>query len=249
MKRFFILFISMLTLMPVVAQTQEEIRGWYDKGLGLYKQGNYTEAIKWLTKAAEKGDVDAQFGVGMCYVNGQGVTSDHAEGMKWWTMAAEQDHLYAQAHLGQFYLLGVGIEKDPTLAAKWLTKAAEKGYAESQYLLGMCYDNGWGVKTDAEMAINWLKKSAEQNYEKAQVLLDKLNTKATEYYLKGLDLKKQSRYGEAAELWKKAAEYGLAKAQVSLGICYANGEGVPQDDTEVAKWIRKAAEQGDADAQ
>ena len=30
---------------------------------------------------------------------------------------------------------------------------------------------------------------------------------------------------------------------------YANGEGVPQNDAEAVKWYRKAAEQGDAEAQ
>ena len=30
---------------------------------------------------------------------------------------------------------------------------------------------------------------------------------------------------------------------------YDNGEGVPEDDTEAVTWYRKAAEQGDADAQ
>ena len=30
---------------------------------------------------------------------------------------------------------------------------------------------------------------------------------------------------------------------------YDNGEGVPEDDREAAKWYRKAAEQGDASAQ
>src|SRR5262249_44552554 len=34
-----------------------------------------------------------------------------------------------------------------------------------------------------------------------------------------------------------------------LGTCYANGDGVPQDLTEAATWLRRAAEQGVAEAQ
>jgi TPR repeat protein len=30
-----------------------------------------------------------------------------------------------------------------------------------------------------------------------------------------------------------------------LGVCYVNGEGVPQNYAEAVKWYRKAAEQGD----
>ena len=34
-----------------------------------------------------------------------------------------------------------------------------------------------------------------------------------------------------------------------LGCCYGNGEGVEKDEAESVKWYRKAAEQGNADAQ
>jgi len=47
----------------------------------------------------------------------------------------------------------------------------------------------------------------------------------------------------------KAAEQGDADAQVNLGVCYCNGDGVQQDYTVAAKWFRKAAEQGNADGQ
>ncbi|MDE0835771.1 MAG: tetratricopeptide repeat protein [Akkermansiaceae bacterium] len=48
---------------------------------------------------------------------------------------------------------------------------------------------------------------------------------------------------------KERAEQGDADAQCNLGVMYANGEGVPEDDAEAVKWFRKAAEQGHADAQ
>lgn len=41
---------------------------------------------------------------------------------------------------------------------------------------------------------------------------------------------------------KKRAETGDTKAQVQLGIAYASGNGVAPDDSEAAKWFRKAAE-------
>ncbi len=46
-----------------------------------------------------------------------------------------------------------------------------------------------------------------------------------------------------------AAERGDAFAQYSLGVVYANGEGVPEDDVEAIRWFQAAAEQGDALAQ
>ena len=40
------------------------------------------------------------------------------------------------------------------------------------------------------------------------------------------------------------AELGVAGAQFNLGVMYAEGRGVPQDDAEAARWYRLAAEQG-----
>ena len=42
---------------------------------------------------------------------------------------------------------------------------------------------------------------------------------------------------------------GDARAQNSLGLMYAKGEGVPQNYAEAVKWVRRAAEQGNAAAQ
>ena len=48
---------------------------------------------------------------------------------------------------------------------------------------------------------------------------------------------------------RHAAEQGIARAQLTLGFMYANGEGVPQDAAEAVRWYRLAAEQGHASAQ
>ena len=45
------------------------------------------------------------------------------------------------------------------------------------------------------------------------------------------------------------AERGDAVAQYNLGVMYAEGRGVPLDDTEAVRWYRLAAEQGDIVAQ
>jgi len=45
------------------------------------------------------------------------------------------------------------------------------------------------------------------------------------------------------------AEKGDAEAQNNLGVRYATGRGVPKDDVEAVKWLRKAADQNYAEAQ
>lgn len=49
--------------------------------------------------------------------------------------------------------------------------------------------------------------------------------------------------------WRESAEQGDLEAQYNLGLMYANGEGVAENNAEAAKWFRKAAEQGDVTAQ
>ena len=56
-------------------------------------------------------------------------------------------------------------------------------------------------------------------------------------------------YATALRLLRPLAEQGNAAAQFNLGIMYANGRGVPNDDVQAVKWFRLAAEQGYAVAQ
>ena len=48
---------------------------------------------------------------------------------------------------------------------------------------------------------------------------------------------------------RTCAEQGDARVQFMLGIMYAGGNGVPEDDVEAVRWCRLAAEQGNANAQ
>ena len=48
---------------------------------------------------------------------------------------------------------------------------------------------------------------------------------------------------------RQAAEQGDATAQFHLGLMYANGDEIPEDDREAVKWFSEAAEQGIPKAQ
>jgi TPR repeat protein len=47
------------------------------------------EAAKWYRKAAEQDNALAQFNLGVCYNNGQGMAKDEVEAVKWWRKAAQ----------------------------------------------------------------------------------------------------------------------------------------------------------------
>ncbi len=66
---------------------------------------DYKEAAKWYRKAAEQGDADAQFRLGVMYHEGEGVSQDYTEAAKWSRKAAEQGDASAQINLGVMYHL------------------------------------------------------------------------------------------------------------------------------------------------
>ena len=65
----------------------------------------------------------------------------------------------------------------------------------------------------------------------------------------GLKAAQAGDFQTALKEWKPLADQGHAGAQYTLGWMYANGEGVPEDDAEAARWYRLAADQGHAYAQ
>ncbi len=66
-------------------------------------------------------------------------------------------------------------------------------------------------------------------------------------YLRGQGVPKGD---QQAALWsRKAADQGVAEAQLLLGSIYAEGQGVPKDDQQAVFWYRKASDQGNALAQ
>lgn len=44
--------------------------------------------------------------------------------------------------------------------------------------------------------------------------------------------------------FRKAADLSNKKAQFALGRAYANGRGVPQDDSQACGWYKMAGDQG-----
>ena len=72
------------------SEPELDAKACFDKGLEYYNKSNYTEAVKWYRKAADQGDAIAQYQLGRCYYNGEGVQQDYAEAIKLYRKAAEQ---------------------------------------------------------------------------------------------------------------------------------------------------------------
>ena len=100
MRKAFALFCAAaLTLLFAGCGETPEEQG--NKGVLCYGSGNYPEAVKWFQKAAEQGYAEAQNNLGVCYMNGIGVSKNNDEAVKWFRQAARQGHAYARKTLKQ----------------------------------------------------------------------------------------------------------------------------------------------------
>lgn len=134
---------------------------------------SFAQLAEAYKKAAEQGDANAQYNLGVCYKRGEGgVDQDYNKAVYWYRKAAEQGLAEAQHNLGVCYINGEGVPKVIEKAVFWWEKAAAQGYANSQYNLGYCYEFGEGVDVDYNKAVYWYKKAAEQGDKDAQLALN-----------------------------------------------------------------------------
>lgn len=199
--------------------------------------GDASPSVAELRGAAERGDANAQFGLGRKYLMGEGVPKDHTQALKWYRKAADLGDASAEAVVGSFYDGGDVVAKDAAEAFKWYRKAADQGDSFGEAGLGTLYGTGRGVPRDEAEALKWIRRSAEHGSAIGQA---KLGAK----YALGIGVPED--HTEAAKWTRKAAERGYILAQAGLAGFYLRGLGVPKDPAQAAKWFREAADQGDA---
>ena len=99
-----------------------------------YQYGNngakqdFAQAKDWLTKSAEKGNVDAKYGLGVAYEFGQGVPQNYTKAADWYEKASAQNQLNATFRLGMLYENGHGVKQDYKKALSLYNKVVEKGF-------------------------------------------------------------------------------------------------------------------------
>ena len=127
-----------------------------------------------VNKAAEQGDADSQFHLGLLYTLGDGVPKDDSKCIQLYTKAAEQGHVSAQAMLGFIHRKGIGVPKNPTAAIKYYTMAAEQGHAEAQHDLGHIHWKGEFGSVDHVKAYAWASTSNDHGFQPAKKVLDEI---------------------------------------------------------------------------
>ena len=83
------------------------------------------------TSAADRGDPDAEFGLGMLYERGDGeLRQSYKEADRWYQKAADHDHVGAEYRLALIWSAGTDdFAADLVEAYKWILLASESGLA------------------------------------------------------------------------------------------------------------------------
>ena len=237
---------------------------------GLNKNLEYDFA-QWK-KAAEEGDADGLYYMGVYYGTGDVIFHDYQKSVDYLEKAAEKGHLDAVFQLGVYHMFGFGVEKDIHKALNLFELAAKEEHAEAAAWAGEIYEYGTdGIKVDHKKAFDLYMIAARQNNEEAMWYV-------IQGYLLGQGT--QRDYPKAYEWVEKAEKLGYYKITVLYGVFLFNqgeeyyedaldyfvdgaNEGMPlayymlarmavkgycrtDDDIEEAKeWLLKGAEVGD----
>ena len=202
-----------LVLLPACGKQEDP----FEKGQAAYDAGDYQTAAAQFKLAADKGNAEAMYRLGLCYHDGQGVEKDANEAVKWYQNAVKGGNTEAQAYLDS--LTSVIDE------VKSLTEAAEKGDADAMRTVAYAYLTGSGVKPSDEEAAKWFRKAAENGNSRAMLDIGLC-------YEDGVGVEKDPK--EAFRWYRMAADKGLAYAE--LNWCYKEGFGVEKDEAEAEKW-------------
>ena len=229
---------------------------------GFVKQ-SFQKAEYWYNKASLQGDEIAKLWLAEIYRDG---ALGRREIKKAITLFQELKNFSA---IGEIYAYGNGVEVNFNMAELWFKKGVENGEAQACYCLAELYreykrsdkysesikllesiveDEIWGstaYQTLAEYYNEGL--GVDKDPQKAK----ELNRKAFEFkkqhygmasycYFYGLGTKKN--YKKAFNEFLRFPNFGLN--QYYIGLCYAEGKGVPKDIALAKKWYEKAANQG-----
>ena len=196
----------------------------------------YGEGFNSLIVKAKRGDVQAQFTVGVMYYYGNGVKQDYKKAREWFEKAAAMNDGRAFYALGLIYSSGDGVRQDDKKAREFYEKATAMNNAMAINNLGYMYEQGHGVKQDYKKARELYEKAASMGNALAIYNLGVM-------YGQGLGVKQD--YKKARELYEKAAAMNNALAINNLGWLYEQGHGVKQSYSKALEYYTKGAEMGE----
>ena len=211
--------------------------------------GRFTEAVPFLTTAAETGSEWASEVLGYLYEEGKGVGQDEQEAFRRYLDAAQAGSKSAMRTVALRYASGTGgAPRDAAEAAKWIERAGGERAMRRSFSTD---DPAMRLEADALLrrasmaeyckdiagAVRAYKEAVEKGSIDAAVTL------ADNYDFGAGGCEKNE---EEAFRWRlRAAEMGRSEACLTVAFAYAQGRyGAPKDAQQALYWAQKAKDGG-----
>jgi TPR repeat protein len=164
---------------------------------------DFSEARKWIEKAAAQGYPDALFALVRYTDEGLAGPADPVAATKLCRRAAQGGSGAAMNDMGVRYQKGTGVEMDNVAAVGWFTLATQHEVPAAYVNLGNCYELGNGLKRDYSKAGQYYATAARRGFPIASALLGHLFEEGL-----GTDVDLVKAYA----MYKRAADAGFAQA-------------------------------------
>ncbi|XP_006157177.1 protein sel-1 homolog 1 [Tupaia chinensis] len=195
------------------------------------------DLIQYYQFLAEKGDVQAQVGLGQLHLHGgRGVEQNHQRAFDYFNLAANAGNSHAMAFLGKMYSEGSDtVPQSNETALHYFKKAADMGNPVGQSGLGMAYLYGRGVQVNYDLALKYFQKAAEQGWVDGQLQLGSM-------YYNGIGVKRD--YKQALKYFNLASQGGHILAFYNLAQMHASGTGVMRSCHTAVELFKNVCERG-----
>lgn len=212
--------------------------------------GRQKEGALWIKRAAESGNLEAQYVYGNMLTQGKIFKQDGQIGIFFLEKMAESTN-YPKAYrqIAMAYEEGMGVQRNYELALKNYIKASDVNDIFSTKKAGLMYQNGIGTETNHEKALSYFEKASKAGDSQGTYLWATLYSK---------DLSDSITEYSSIESWKadennskalnaliEAGESGYSLAYRYIGDMYVKMQQLDDNYKEAVKWYEKAADDGD----
>ena len=199
----------------------------YFRGLGIEK--DYEEAIKWLTKSAEKNNDLAMYFLAFVYER----KNMNQKAFYWYRKTIKHGNLLGIMGIAKMHMdrrSGLGRRE----AFQWYKEAAELGQTDAMNAVAVAYYYGMKVNRDSKKAFEWYIKSAKLGNQKALIQIARM-------YYRGHGTEKN--YKKAFKYYEKASHFSIYD-MAELGDMYYRGHGTEKNYKKAFECYRKSANAG-----
>ncbi|KAJ3272335.1 hypothetical protein HDV01_005769 [Terramyces sp. JEL0728] len=198
---------------------------------------NHFNAVRMLQKCIKKfGDVpEANFALGVCYLNGCGIEQNDFLAFKSFKFAAKQGHARSSLYLSRCYRWGLGTDIKLDKAYMYLKKSADMEELDAEYEYAQSCSLGVWIEATVYDGFLYFEKAAKKEHLESQFELGNC-------YKSGNGC--VQNYSQALKWYEIAADRGYASAQNALAKLYETGKGDAVRMELAFYWYQQASLQG-----